>query len=69
MSKLFTVSLQTHADAVIEVEAESVEAAIEKAHAELYVKLCHACSREVQLGDEWDATAVDVDGSQVWSAS
>ncbi|KXO92999.1 Uncharacterised protein (plasmid) [Tsukamurella tyrosinosolvens] len=68
MPHTFTVSLQTHAECVIEVEADSVEAAIAAAESESYQRLCNECSHELELGDDWKAVSADRDGELVWSS-
>lgn len=61
----WTVSLSGYASTTVEVEADTVEEAAELAEAEAHVSLCHHCARDVEVGDEWDATyAQGEDGTE-----
>jgi cytochrome c5 len=61
--KKYMVSVPIAASVGIEVQATSKEQAIEKALNEIYVKVCYACSREIQIGDpiEEEAEAWEID--------
>ena len=54
----YQVYMTACASTSVEVEAENVEDAIEAAHDAVYVSLCHQCSGEVEIGDEWQEDSV-----------
>lgn len=47
----YGVLFTTSASSVVEVDADSPEAAREKARKEVGVTLCHQCAHELNLGD------------------
>lgn len=55
----YRVYLSTGATAIVEVEADDVEAAVEAAWQDVPSSLCRQCARSIDLGDEWDVERDD----------
>lgn len=63
----YSVSLSGYASKAVHVEAENPDEARVQAVEEAYVSLCHQCAHQVDVGDEWEPTAVlDESGATVW---
>lgn len=68
MSDKYTVYLSGFAETWVTVEADDPDEAAEKACNEASPLICHQCSKEVQVGDEWEPNAVfNEDGDEVWA--
>lgn len=66
----YKVYLNGHASASVEVEADDIDEAREKAENEVYVSLCHQCAHEVEVSDDWETHSVyDESGQLAWSQS
>lgn len=55
----------TTASTSVEVEADSLEEAIELAYDELPRSLCHQCARTHEMSDEWDVRTAYCDDGEV----
>lgn len=62
--KLYSVTLVLGADTGMDVEAESPEEAADIAASQRHASLCHACARDVNLGDVC-GEIVYLDGEEV----
>lgn len=63
----YTVVMIAGATIVVDVEADSPDAARERACEEAYASLCHQCAHDVTLGDEWEPIQVtDAGGEVLW---
>jgi len=53
------------ATVTVEVEADTPEAALERAYEDerMHVSVCHQCAREVQVGEVYAARVIDDDGA------
>jgi hypothetical protein len=56
----YRVFYSTTASTAVEVEADNEEQAIEKADQDVFVRLCHQCSGELDLSDSFDLDEVVV---------
>ena len=66
----YKVYLNGHASASVEVEADDIDEAREKAENEVYVSLCHQCAHEVEVSDDWETHSVYDDTDHlVWTRS
>lgn len=63
----FTVYFNVPGSVSVQVdEAEDADAAIEQACGELYVGLCHACARDLDLGDPEPFMVTNESGDVAW---
>ena len=61
----YQVTLLYDASEVVEVEADSVEQAIDKAHMGARASLCNYCAQNLELGDAFKEIVCDEDGNEI----
>lgn len=61
----YLIFFTTTASAAVDVEADSLEDAIELAYDELPGSLCHQCARTHEMSDEWDVGTAYRDGDEL----
>lgn len=64
----YTVYFGGFAETFVKVRADDPDEAIDMAWDRVHPRLCHQCVRELELGDEWEATFVidDATDKAVW---
>lgn len=63
----FRVFLVASASMTIDVTADSLDEAMDKAYNEAYVSLCHQCDDYVDFSDDWQPILVtDTAGEILW---
>jgi len=64
----YTVYFSQSAEAIIRVEADDPDDAIDRAWDQLPGSLCHQCAEDVQLAGDWEPALVfDDDDKEVWT--
>lgn len=59
----YVIVWTSHASIRSTIEADSIEEALETSQP--YATLCHACAREVDLGDDWEESGAYCDDVEV----
>jgi hypothetical protein len=61
----YAIHWSTWANAYTEVEADSLEEAVQASYEHLPGSLCHQCADKVDVGDDWTETSITVDGEEI----